>query len=143
MRYMDFTLNNMTLLALTLAVGIVIDDAIIVLENIFRFIEEKGYEPKPAAIEATQEIGLAVLATTISLVIIFVPIAFMTGFAKRFVNQFGWTMAASILVSMLVAFTLTPSLSARMLRKSTKAGAGSHEPRHGFFDRIYVAMLEW
>jgi len=90
----------MTLLALTLAVGIVIDDAIVVLENIVRYIEEKHYEPKQAAIEATKEITLAVVATTISLVIIFVPIAFMTGYARRYVNQFGWTMAFSVMVEM-------------------------------------------
>ena len=142
-RAMDFTLNSMTLLGLTLAVGIVIDDAIIVLENIYRFIEEKDMPPMEAAVRATREIALAVLATTISLVIIFVPIAFMTGYARRFVNQFGWTMAVSILVSMLVAFTLTPSLSARMLRKDPKAARKRHDDRHGFFDRIYVGMLEW
>src|SRR5438128_640657 len=117
LKAMDFTLNNMTLLALTLAVGIVIDDAIVVLENIVRYIEEKHYEPKEAAIEATKEITLAVVATTISLVIIFVPIAFMTGYARRYVNQFGWTMAFSVMVSMLVSFTLTPMLSSRMLKR--------------------------
>jgi HAE1 family hydrophobic/amphiphilic exporter-1 len=116
LKAMDFTLNNMTLLALTLAVGIVIDDAIVVLENIVRFLEEKHYEPRRAAIEATKEITLAVVATTISLVIIFVPIAFMTGYARRYVNQFGWTMAFAVMVSMLVSFTLTPMLSSRMLR---------------------------
>src|SRR6266404_6642448 len=84
MKYMDFTLNNMTLLALTLAVGIVIDDAIIVLENIFRYMEEKGVGPVEAAIEGTREIGLAVTATTLSLVIIFLPVAFMTGYARAF-----------------------------------------------------------
>ena len=107
MRGMDFSLNNMTLLALTLAVGIVIDDAIIVLENIFRFMEDKGKDRKTAAIEATREIGLAVMATTLSLVIIFLPIAFMTGYARKYVNSFGWTMAMAILVSLLVAFTLS------------------------------------
>ena len=107
----------MTLLGLTLAVGIVIDDAIIVMENIYRFIEEKSLPAREAAIEATREIALAVIATTISLVIIFVPIAFMSGYAKRFMNQFGWTMAMSIMVSMLVAFTLTPTLSARLLKR--------------------------
>jgi len=141
-RAMDFTLNSMTLLGLTLAVGIVIDDAIIVLENIYRFIQEKEIPPMEAAVRATKEISLAVFATTISLVIIFVPIAFMTGYARRFVNQFGWTMAMSILVSMLVAFTLTPSLSARLLRKDNKPKThGEH--RRGFFDRFYVGMLEW
>ena len=140
---MDFTLNSMTLLGLTLAVGIVIDDAIIVLENIYRYIDEKGVPPMKAAVEATREISLAVLATTISLVIIFVPIAFMTGYARRYVNQFGWTMAMSIMVSMLVAFTLTPSLSARVLKKSRKKPASKHEHKHGFFDRTYVKALNW
>jgi HAE1 family hydrophobic/amphiphilic exporter-1 len=141
-RAMDFTLNSMTLLGLTLAVGIVIDDAIIVLENIYRYIEEKNVPPMQAAIQATREISMAVLATTISLVIIFIPIAFMTGYAKRYVNQFGWTMAMSILVSMLVAFTLTPSLSARMLKKSQhKEKPG--EKKHSWFDRGYVGLLGW
>src|SRR5436853_655396 len=117
MRAMDFTLNNMALLALTLAVGIVIDDAIVVLENIVRYIEEKGYEPKQAAIEATKEIMLPVTATTLSLVIIFVPIAFTTGYARRYLNEFGWTMAVSVILSMLVSFTLTPMLCSRLLNR--------------------------
>src|SRR3989441_3885819 len=125
LKAMDFTLNNMTLLALTLAVGIVIDDAIVVLENIVRFIEEKYELPKTAAIDATREITLAVVATTISLVIIFVPIAFMTGYAKRYVNEFGWTMAFSVMVSMLVSFTLTPLLSSRMLKRLAHKRKGS------------------
>ncbi|PYS47973.1 MAG: AcrB/AcrD/AcrF family protein, partial [Acidobacteria bacterium] len=123
LKAMDFTLNNMTLLGLTLAVGIVIDDAIVVLENIVRFIEEKYELPKTAAIDATREITLAVVATTISLVIIFVPIAFMTGYAKRYVNEFGWTMAFSVMVSMLVSFTLTPMMSSLLLkRRNSKPG---------------------
>jgi HAE1 family hydrophobic/amphiphilic exporter-1 len=147
MRALDYTLNSMTLLGLTLAVGIVIDDAIIVLENIYRFIEEKDMPPMQAAVQATREISMAVVATTVSLVIIFVPIAFMNGYAKRFLNQFGWTMAASILVSMLVAFTLTPTLSARLFRKRVlkpgeRPGQHGHD-RHPFFDRIYLAMLRW
>ncbi|HKP86358.1 MAG TPA: efflux RND transporter permease subunit [Blastocatellia bacterium] len=168
LKAMDFTLNNMTLLALTLAVGIVIDDAIVVLENIVRYIEEKRYEPKLAAIEATKEITLAVVATTISLVIIFVPIAFMTGYARRYVNQFGWTMAFSIMVSMLVSFTLTPMLSSRMLRRvAAKRGGGQGEAAggetdearesetamaahtskdsrfFGWIDRAYGRLLDW
>jgi HAE1 family hydrophobic/amphiphilic exporter-1 len=142
-RYMDFTLNSMTLLGLTLAVGIVIDDAIIVLENIYRFIEEKGRPPIEAAVQATKEIALAVMATTLSLVIIFVPIAFMTGYARRFVNQFGWTMAMSIMVSMLVAFTLTPSLSARLLKRRSQEKQSHGHHRGGFFDRNYVRVLRW
>jgi HAE1 family hydrophobic/amphiphilic exporter-1 len=84
-------------------VGIVIDDAIVVLENIVRYIEEKGFAPRQAAFEATREIMLAVMATTLSLVIIFVPIAFTTGFARRYLNQFGWTMAFAVIVSMVVS----------------------------------------
>jgi HAE1 family hydrophobic/amphiphilic exporter-1 len=150
MKAMDFTLNSMTLLGLTLAVGIVIDDAIIVLENIYRYIDEKGMRAFEAAIVATKEITLAVVATTLSLVIIFVPIAFMTGYARRYLNQFGWTMAMSILVSMLVAFTLTPSLSSRLLKRRPVNGNGDgkkskkpHGHEHTFFDRAYVALLEW
>jgi HAE1 family hydrophobic/amphiphilic exporter-1 len=159
LKAMDFTLNNMTLLALTLAVGIVIDDAIVVLENIVRYIEEKHYPPKQAAIEATQEITLAVMATTLSLVIIFLPIAFMSGYARRYVNQFGWTMAFSIMVSMLVSFTLTPMLSSKLLKRlggKTKAPQGAEPTTTGtvehtskdspFFiwiDRHYGRLLEW
>ena len=144
LRIMDFTLNSMTLLGLTLAVGIVIDDAIIVLENIYRFIEEKEMPPMEAAVRATKEIALAVMATTLSLVIIFVPIAFTSGYAKRYMNQFGWTMAISILVSMLVAFTLTPSLSSRLLkRRFSKDGQPHHAEHHTIFDRAYVGVLDW
>ncbi|PYU61685.1 MAG: hypothetical protein DMG55_06745 [Acidobacteria bacterium] len=120
MRGMDFSLNNITLLALTLAVGIVIDDAIIVLENIFRFMDEKGRDRVLAAVEATKEIGLAVMATTLSLVIIFLPIAFMTGYARKYVNSFGWTMAMAILVSLLVAFTGFPALGRSALSEDVR-----------------------
>src|SRR5678816_3099094 len=84
-----FTLNMMTLLALALAVGIVIDDAIVVLENIYRFIDEKKMKPFPAAIHATKEVGLAVLATTLSLMAVFLPVAFMSGIIGRFLYSFG------------------------------------------------------
>ena len=110
-----FTLNMMTLLALALAVGIVIDDAIVVLENIYRFIDEKKMKPFPAAIHATKEIGLAVLATTLSLMAVFLPVAFMSGIVGRFLYSFGLTMAFAIGVSMIVAFSLTPMMAARML----------------------------
>lgn len=145
LRAFGFTLNSMTLLGLTLAVGIVIDDAIIVLENIYRYIEEESMPPMEAAIVATREITLAVLATTLSLVIVFVPVAFMQGYAKKFLNQFGWTMSVSILMSMLVAFTLTPTLSARLLKKKKskdgKSAHHSHQP--SFLDRAYVSVLDW
>ncbi len=146
---MGFTLNVLTLLALTLAVGIVIDDAIVVLENISRFIDEKGMDPFEAAIEGTKEIGLAVLATTLSLVAVFLPVAFMTGIVGRFMNSFGLTMAFAIMVSLVVAFTLTPTMSARMLKPHKKAKDGkTHDQAKegGFFrhiDRVYTKMLVW
>ncbi|MCP9494963.1 MAG: efflux RND transporter permease subunit [Pyrinomonadaceae bacterium MAG19_C2-C3] len=111
-----YTLNQMTMLALTLMVGIVIDDAIVVLENIYRFVEEKGMHPFQAAVEGTKEIGLAVLATTLSLVAVFLPVGFMGGIVGRFMSSFGLTSTAAILVSLLVSFTLTPMLAARWIK---------------------------
>ena len=143
MRGMDFSLNNMTLLALTLAVGIVIDDAIIVLENIFRFMEEKGLDRVQASIEATREIGLAVMATTLSLIIIFLPIAFMTGYARKYVNSFGWTMAIAILVSLLVAFTLTPMMSSRLLKLDEKSKQAHISGVLKSIENSYLTMLRW
>jgi len=121
---MGLTLNVVTLLALTLSVGIVVDDAIVVLENIYRFIEEKGYGPFEAAVHATREIGLAVLSITLSLIAVFLPIAFMDGVVGIYMESFGITMSFAIAVSLLVSFTLTPMLSARMLRKPKHAPAG-------------------
>jgi len=115
MSWFDLSLNVMTLLALALAVGIVIDDAIVVLENIFRFIE-KGEKPFVAAVKATKEIGLAVLATTLSLIAVFLPVTFMGGIPGRFLASFGITMSVSIAISLLVSFTLTPMMAARWLK---------------------------
>ncbi|HYL81106.1 MAG TPA: efflux RND transporter permease subunit, partial [Candidatus Acidoferrum sp.] len=141
---MGFTLNMLTLLALTLAVGIVIDDAIVVLENIYRHMEEKGLSPFEAAIEGTREIGLAVLATTLSLVTVFLPVAFMGGIVGRVMYSFGLTMAFSILVSLLVAFTITPMLSSRWLSAPKKEGRSSKD---SWFFRIldtgYERLLIW
>ena len=111
-----FSLNQMTMLALTLMVGIVIDDAIVVLENIYRFVEEKGMHPMQAAVEGTREIGLAVLATTLSLLAVFIPVGFMSGIVGRFMSSFGLTAAAAIAVSLIVSFTLTPMLAARWIK---------------------------
>jgi HAE1 family hydrophobic/amphiphilic exporter-1 len=111
-----YSLNQMTMLALTLMVGIVIDDAIVVLENIYRFVEEKGLHPFQAAIEGTREIGLAVLATTLSLLAVFLPVGFMGGIVGRFMSSFGLTSAAAIAVSLIVSFTLTPMLAARWIK---------------------------
>ncbi|MFO0666692.1 MAG: efflux RND transporter permease subunit [Polyangiaceae bacterium] len=120
-----YTLNFLTLLALALAVGIVIDDAIVVLENIVRHVDELGMKPFPAAIAATKEIGLAVFATTLSLMAVFVPVAFMSGIVGRFLASFGLTMAFAIGVSMIVSFSLTPMLSARWIKKGGKGDAVS------------------
>src|SRR6187200_62623 len=126
--YQGFTLNSMTLLALTLSVGIVIDDAIVVLENIYRFVEEKGRPPIQAAVEATREIGLAVMATTLSLIAIFVPVGFMGGIVGRFMTSFGFTMSFAILVSLLVSFTLTPMMAARWIKlPPRREDADGHE----------------
>ena len=104
------------MLSLTLMVGIVIDDAIVVLENIYRFVEEKGMNPFQAAIEGTREIGLAVLATTLSLMAVFVPIGFMQGIVGRFMSSFGLTASFAVAVSLIVSFTLTPMLAARLIK---------------------------
>ncbi len=144
LRLLDYTLNSMTLLGLTLAVGIVIDDAIIVIENIYRHLDEYDETPIVAAIQATQEISLAVIATTLSLVIVFVPIAFISGYARKYLNQFGWTMSISILISMLVAFTLTPALSSRLLkRKEGAKKVAGHEHHYSIFDGPYTKILTW
>jgi HAE1 family hydrophobic/amphiphilic exporter-1 len=134
MRALNFTLNSVTMLALVLMVGVVIDDAIVVLENIFRFIEEKRIAPKEAAREATKDIGLAVLATTLSLVVIFLPVSFMSSISGRFLYQFGITAAVAIMVSLLVSFTLTPMMSSRLIKVSdAKGGHGAPASRRGFY----------
>ena len=148
--YQGFTLNSMTMLALTLSVGIVIDDAIVVLENIYRFIEEKREHPFTAAVQATKEIGLAVMATTLSLVAIFLPIGFMSGIVGRFMKSFGLTMAFAVMVSLLVSFTLTPMIAARWLKLRREDGDAAH-PAHtsresSWFsplDHGYTKALDW
>jgi HAE1 family hydrophobic/amphiphilic exporter-1 len=171
MAAMGFTLNQITMLALTLMVGIVIDDAVVVLENIFRFIEEKGMPPFQAAIEGTREIGLAVTATTLSLLAVFLPVGFMAGIVGRFMSSFGFTSSFAIAVSLLVSFTLTPTLAARLIkRKKHVVKSGKHsstapedgdrtslanfkdkynqaQSKEGRFyrpiDRTYTWMLKW
>ncbi|HLY23514.1 MAG TPA: efflux RND transporter permease subunit, partial [bacterium] len=164
---LGMTLNMITLLALALVVGIVIDDAIVVLENIYRLMKEKGMPPMQAAVEGTREIGPAVTATTLSLIAVFLPLAFMSGIVGQFMKSFGWTMAFSIAVSLIVSFTLTPSLSARWLsarrngRATTgggKNGAAGNAPVdtglgadsaaergrvYGALDHGYRRLLEW
>ena len=139
MRYMGFTLNNITMLGLILAIGIVIDDAVVVHENIFRHMEEDGMDGMAAARQGTREIALAVLATSLSLVVIFVPIAFMGGIVGRFFSSFGLTVAFAVVMSLFVSFTLTPMLCSRFLKlEPSESGArppaaievGVHLPAH-------------
>ena len=147
MRAFGFTLNSVTMLALVLMVGIVIDDAIVVLENIFRFVEEKKMNAFEAARAATADIGLAVLATTFSLVVIFLPVSFMSSISGRFLYQFGITASAAILVSLLVSFTLTPMMSARLLEGHVAHGerpgdeAGSRRGFYHWIDERYARLL--
>jgi len=162
MNYMGFTLNVITLLALALVVGIVIDDAVVVLENIFRNLEERKLTAMQAAKEGTAEIALAVLATTLSLIAVFLPVAFMGGIVGRFMNSFGVTMACAVAVSLLVSFTLTPMLSSRWLRdaegakKEGEADGDDTQPQmhahghaeerrgvYGYVERFYLGLLGW
>jgi HAE1 family hydrophobic/amphiphilic exporter-1 len=146
MQYMGFTLNVITLLALTLAVGIVIDDAVVVLENIFRHMEEKNMTPAEAAVAGTKEVGMAVMATSMSLIIVFLPVAFMAGIVGRFMYSFGVTMAFAIAVSLLVSFTLTPMMAARYLKREDLSHEGGSTREKGFYayiERAYMAMLDW
>ena len=152
---LGFTLNQMTMLALTLMVGIVIDDAIVVLENIYRFVEEKKMSPFQAAIEGTREIGLAVMATTLALLAVFIPVGFLGGIVGRFMSSFGLTSAAAIAISLIVSFTLTPTLAARWIKPVHEGEgdgdahgheAGGDASRRGFYrhiDAIYTGMLRW
>src|SRR5437867_1441910 len=135
---LHFTLNSVTMLALVLMVGIVIDDALVVLENTFRFMEEKKLESFEAARVATADIGHAVLATTLSLVVIFIPVSFMSSIAGRFLYQFRITADAAVLVSLLISFTLTPMMCARMLRVSGAADGHQARSRQGFYRWVDV-----
>lgn len=145
MQLMGFTLNTMTLIGLIMAVGIVIDDAVVVLENIVRHMEENGTSAWEASSVATKEIALAVLATTMSLAVIFAPIAFMSGQVGRFFNAFGWVVGVSIILSMIVSFTLTPMLCSRFLKSHGPAkGKASHSGGlWGWITKWYVAVLAW
>jgi hydrophobic/amphiphilic exporter-1 (mainly G- bacteria), HAE1 family len=141
MYYMGYTLNNMTMLGLILAIGIVIDDAVVINENIFRHMEEDGATALEAASSATREIALAVSATTLSLLVIFLPVVFMGGKIGRFFSSFGATVAFAILISWFISFTLTPMLCSRFLKLKRK----EHGSKSGFIwriiDSVYGRML--
>ena len=147
MSALDFTLNTMTLLALALAVGIVIDDAIVVLENIFRFVHEKKMPAMEAASAATKEISLAVLATTLSLIAVFAPVGFVGGIPGRFLVNFGYTMSAAIAMSLVVSFVLTPTFAARIFRgKGATANGRLSRITDGFYrpiERLYMRVLRF
>jgi multidrug efflux pump len=132
MYFLGFSINNFTLLALTLAIGIVVDDAIIVLENAYRHQEELGESPEAAAVNGTREIGFAVIATTIALVAVFTPLAFLKGSTGRLFNEFGIAVAGSVVISGFVALTLTPMLCARILRVPPRHGAVYRVLESGF-----------
>ncbi len=143
MRWFGFTLNNVTMLALVLMVGVVIDDAIVVLENVFHCVEEKGMSPFAAAIEGTREIGPAVFATTISLVIVFLPVSFLSSVTGRMLFQFGVTATIAILVSMVVSFSLTPMMCSKMLRKAmpSEKGVTSRGGLYAVVESAYLWLL--
>ncbi|HZV08070.1 MAG TPA: efflux RND transporter permease subunit [Gemmataceae bacterium] len=146
MYYMGFTLNNITMLGLILAIGIVIDDAVVVHENIFRHMEEFGKDAMTAARDGTKEIALAVMATSLSLVVIFLPVAFMGGIVGRFFSSFGMTVAFAIVMSLFVSFTLTPMLCSRFL-KLDPSEAGHAKSKSGWIyrsvDGFYGLALRW
>ncbi len=136
MNYLGFSVNVITLLALSLVIGILVDDAIVEVENIVRHLR-MGKTPYQAAMEAADEIGLAVIATTFTLIAVFLPTAFMSGIAGKFFKQFGWTASLAVAASLLVARVLTPMMSAYILKPITKA---HQDPR---WMRIYLRWASW
>jgi multidrug efflux pump subunit AcrB len=136
MHAFGFSINVVTLLALSLVVGILVDDAIVEVENIVRHVRG-GKSPRDSAIEATEEIGLAVIATTFTLIAVFLPTAFMSGIPGKFFKQFGWTAAIAVFASLVVARLLTPMMAAYMIRDSK----GKHED--GIVMRGYMHLARW
>lgn len=136
-KYLGFSINVVTLLALSLVVGILVDDAIVEVENIFRHLRQ-GKSPFQAAMEAADEIGLAVIATTFALIAVFLPTAFMTGIPGRFFKQFGWTAALAVFASLVVARLLTPMMAAYLLKPSTE-----QDSQDGFVMRHYLSAAAW
>jgi multidrug efflux pump len=143
---LGYSINILTMLALVLAIGVVVDDAIVVLENIFRHVEE-GMAPMPAAFKAMDEIAFAIIAITISLVAVFLPLAFLTGQTGRLFIEFAVAVAGSVVISAFVALTLTPMMAARVLKpiEQTKHGSLFNTFERGFqaLNRAYSGMLKW
>ena len=143
MEFMGFTINNITMLGLILAIGIVVDDAVVVHENIFRHMEEYGLSAREAAASATAEIALAVVATTLSLLVIFIPVIFMGGRVGRFFVSFGYVVAFSILMSMMISFTMTPALCSRFLKAEDGHAATKGGPVWRLVEGFYMAALRF
>ncbi|HOD39705.1 MAG TPA: efflux RND transporter permease subunit [Candidatus Wallbacteria bacterium] len=144
MKYLDFTFNNLTMLALSLSIGMLIDDAIVVLENIYRHQEEEGKDPMEAAVVGTAEIGLAVLATTFAIVVVFVPVAIMEGLIGKFFYEFGMTVTFAVLVSLFVSFTMTPMLCSRYMKLVKTHGAMYNfvEAILKSIENVYISLLK-
>jgi HAE1 family hydrophobic/amphiphilic exporter-1 len=144
MRVFGFSLNNLTTLALALSVGVVIDDAIVVLENIFRH-QEEGEDPFTAALKGTKEIALAAMAATFSIAAVFIPVAYMKGMIGQFLFEFGISVAAAVLISLFVALTLTPMLCSRILTVKPKHGRLYDLLEDGFnrLEKAYSRALDW
>ena len=136
---LGFTINLMTLLGLVIAIGIVVDDSIIVLENVYRKIEE-GYDPKVAAKEGTKEITLAVMATTLVLIVIFLPVAFLKGLSGRLLSEFAFSLCFATLISAFVALTLAPMLCSKILRRHNGTVAKRASSRKTFIGKILGAI---
>jgi hydrophobic/amphiphilic exporter-1 (mainly G- bacteria), HAE1 family len=151
MSFFGYTVNMITLLALSLSVGLLIDDAIVVRENIFRHMDKLGQDPMKAASEGTSEVGLAVTATTMTIVAVFLPVAFTTGIAGKFFRQFGVTVAAAVLISLFEAFTFAPMLSAHFFKKTERNGKKTFSSRlehlvSGAYEKLganYRPLLRW
>jgi HAE1 family hydrophobic/amphiphilic exporter-1 len=151
MALFGFTVNMITLLALSLSIGLLIDDAIVVRENIFRHMDKLGQDPMTAASSGTSEVGLAVTATTLTIVAVFLPVAFTTGIAGKFFRQFGITVAAAVLISLFEAFTFAPMLSARFFKKTERNGRKTlawrleHLVANGYekLGESYRPLLRW
>jgi len=136
MQFLDFSLNTVTLLALTLVVGILVDDAIVEVENIVRHLR-MGKSPMQAAMDASQEIGIAVVATSLTLVAVFLPTSLMSGVSGQIFRQFGWTASVAVLASLLVARLLTPMMSAYLLKPLHE------QPKDGPMMRHYLSSVAW
>jgi HAE1 family hydrophobic/amphiphilic exporter-1 len=141
MSALGYTVNVITLMALSLSVGLLIDDAIVVRENIFRHMDKLGQTPRQAASDGTSEVGLAVMATTLTIVAVFLPVAFTSGIAGKFFRQFGVTVAAAVLISLFEAFTFAPMLSAYFFKKTERNGKKTFSSRfQGLVSRFYEML---